>query len=309
MFATRVGFPFLVIFINMEKKLITELSRIKTLMKINEELSDDDISTVGNELEMMLNKPIAQFVDDFASVANNPKVLAVLKAGLEDGDMVDDKIKIGGEGRTPVKNMIPTQNEIGAKESLLNILTDKYGSLASFLDGDANVGDNPIVIYNNKYIIDGHHRWSQVFAANPEATVPTLNLQGSLGAADVLKIVHLSIAAGANKLPLSSAEGENLLKASPDDVFKYVTQNLDEKTAKIWGAKRGVKNKKELASLIVKNVKQLQKNGTMDGAPPRTKMPQTDAVETTSQVINRLGKGVVNFNNPSSVVGNKSPNA
>jgi hypothetical protein len=42
----------------------------------------------------------------------------------------------------------------------------------------------------------------------------------------------------------------------------------------------------------------MQTNGVTQGAPPRTKMPQTDAFETSTNVINKLVKGSINFVNP-----------
>jgi len=298
------------------KKLLTEeINKMKHLMnyklgasRLNEDDMDQaELVSAGSEIDQALQKPIDGFVDDFSAIASDPKVQAVLKGGQTlDGDPKDDqKVKIGDKGSTPVKGLIPTQNEIGAEESLKNILTDKYGSLKSFLQGKANVGPNPIVIYNDKYIIDGHHRWSQVFAANPDAEVPTLNLVGKYKPQDILKIVHLAVAAGANGLPLAKAKGVNLLKASNSDVFKMVFQNLNDKAAKIWNEERNTKCKNsqcyDLAKLIWANVEKMQANGVAPGAPARTKMPQTDAKEPTLTVINRLDKGIINYDDPSDV--------
>jgi hypothetical protein len=290
----------------MKKNLLVEIKRIKSLMGLNEDTQSDLVSA-GSEIEQALNKPIGGFVDDFSQIASDPKVQAVLKAGMEDGDKNDDKkIKIGGKGSISVKNLKPTQNEIGVEESLKNILTDKYGSLKSFLDGEANVGPNPVVIYNGEWIIDGHHRWSQVFAANPNAKIPVVNLEGKFSPSDILKITHLSVAAGANGLPLSSAKGVNLLEASKGDVYKVVLRNLNDKAAKIWNEERDVNCSSakcyNLAELIWKNVQMLQKNGTAPGAPPRTKMPQTDSKEPTTKVINRIVGGDLNYVDPSNPI-------
>lgn len=302
----------------MKKNILLEVNKIKKLMGINEDGGDEFISA-GSDIADSLQKPIDSFVDDLSQIVSDPKVQAVLKAGnpskpielgggkkLSDGDDGDDKkIKIGSKGWTSVKDLKPTQNEIGASESLKNILTDPYNSLTSFLSGKADVGKNPIVTYNGKYIIDGHHRWSQVFAANPDAMVPTLDLVGSLSPLDILKIVHLSIASGAGKLPLSSAKGVNLLKASRDDVYKMVVRNLNDKAIKIWNNSGKVKCEnarcENLAKLIWSNVEKLQSNGVISGAPSRTKMPQTDAEESTQSVINRVTQGSLNYINPSNV--------
>jgi len=240
--------------------------------------------------------PIGDFVNKFKSIATDTKVQGVLKRGQKDGNPGDDKISYESTD-IPVSKLKPTQNEIGMDESLKNILTDKYGSLGSFLQGSADVGPNPLVTYNGQYIIDGHHRWSQVFAANPKATVPCMNLKGSLGPMDILKIVHMSIAVGAKKLPLSSAQGTNLLKVDSQSVMDYVKTNMTETAFKVW-QQAGNENIEAVQKLITGNVGAMQKNGVADGAPPRTAMPQTDAAEKTTAVIDRVAGGQIDFNKP-----------
>jgi hypothetical protein len=284
----------------MKKVLITE-SNLKNIIKniLIEDLdkfNPNELKKTAFEIKNILKLPITQFVDTFSTIASDAKVQAILQSGLQDGDVKDDAITYT-QGNVSVSNLVPTQSEIGMDESLKNILIDKFGSLQSFLQGKANVGANPIVIYNNKYIIDGHHRWSQVFAANPKATVPVLNLIGRLQPLDVLKIVHLAIAAGQNDLPLSSAKGTNLLLVGENDVRNYVLKNLNEKALVVW-QKAGFKDANVIAQHIVNNVKLMQSNGVTKGAPPRTKMPQTDAFETSTNVINKLVKGSINFVNP-----------
>ena len=112
---------------------------------------------------------VADFVDKFKKIASDPKVQAVLKAGVTDGNPNDEKLSYT-KGKVKVEGLLPTQSEIGFDQSIANILTDQYGSLESILSGQADVG-GPIVTYNGKYIIDGHHRWSQVYAANPKANM------------------------------------------------------------------------------------------------------------------------------------------
>jgi hypothetical protein len=283
------------------KKVLTKESSLKNIIKniLSEDLNKfnpNELKTAAFQIKNILKLPITQFVDSFSNIASDAKVQAVLQSGLEDGDVKDDAITYT-QGNVSVSQLVPTQNEIGMDDSLNNILIDKFGALQSFLQGKANVGANPIVIYNNKYIIDGHHRWSQVLAANPKATVPVLNLIGRLQPLDVLKIVHLAIATGQNDLPLASAKGINLLLVGENDVRNYVLKNLNEKALEVW-QKNGFKDANVIAQHIVNNVKLMQTNGVTQGAPPRTKMPQTDAFETSTNVINKLVKGSVNFVNP-----------
>ena len=106
---------------------------------------------------------VSGFVAKFKAIASDPKVQAILKAGHTDKGGEEDEKVTYQTTTLPVKSLKPTQNEIGFDQSIKNILTDQYGSLKSILAGNANVG-GPIVTYNSQYVIDGHHRWSQVYA-------------------------------------------------------------------------------------------------------------------------------------------------
>ena len=72
------------------------------------------------------------------------------------------------------------------------------------MKGNADVG-GPVVTYNGKYVIDGHHRWSQVYAANPDAKVPTIDIRGNLKPSEMLKVVHAAIAADRKSTRLNSS--------------------------------------------------------------------------------------------------------
>jgi hypothetical protein len=96
----------------------------------------------------------------------------------------------------------PTQNVIGTNESLDNILDDKYGSLRSFLEGKAKF-PTPIITLNGKYIIDGHHRWSQAYAANPKVQIQCNDIKLNLEPTEVLKVLHMALAAAKGDIELS----------------------------------------------------------------------------------------------------------
>jgi hypothetical protein len=89
----------------------------------------------------------------------------------------------------------------------------------------------------------------------------------------------------------------NLLLVGENDVKNYVLKNLNEKALVVW-QRAGFKDANVIAQYIANNVKLMQRNGVVKGAPPRTKMPQTDAFETSTNVINKLVKGSINFVNP-----------
>jgi len=240
---------------------------------------------------------VSAFVTQFKAIASDPKVQAILKAGTTDGNPGDEKVNYA-EGSVAVKGLLPTQAEIGFDQSIANILTDQYGSLQSILDGSADVG-GPIVTYNGKYIIDGHHRWSQVYAANPNATMANLDIKGNLKPTDILKIVHAAIAAKVGKVPSANPQGINILKGITEkQVSDAVDSKLSDKAKAIW-TKHGQKDNASIAKLIYTNLKTLiSKNKPVPGAPGRKDMPQTDQGGAATDKLALLQKGAINFKDP-----------
>ena len=242
---------------------------------------------------------VSDFVAQFKKIASDPKVQAILKAGLTDGDPNDEKINYA-KVTLPVLNLLPTQSEIGFDQSIMNVLTDQYKSLASILDGNADVG-GPIVTYNGKYIIDGHHRWSQVYAANPKAKMQALNIQGDLKPTEILKLVHAAIAAKMGRVPAANPKGINILAGiNMKQVQDAVDKNLTPEAEKLYKDKKELADKNAISKYLFGNLQQLiRKNKPVAGAPGRINMPQTDAdKQPATTKLNLLQKGIVNFRDP-----------
>jgi hypothetical protein len=242
---------------------------------------------------------VSDFVAKFKPIATDHKVQAILSAGQKDKQGPEDEVVTYKEGDLSVKSLTPTQNEIGFDQSIENILTDKYGSLKSILEGNADVG-GPIVTYNSQYVIDGHHRWSQVYAGNPDAKMKVVDIKGKLKPEDILKIVHAAIAVRLKRVPSSNPKGINILNGiTEEQVLESTNKNISDKAKKIW-AENGQKTNEEVAKYINKNLQSLiTNNRPIPGAPGRKDMPQTDQGEKDSiPKLDLLAKGIVNFNNP-----------
>jgi len=157
----------------------------------------------------------------------------------------------------------------------------------------------PIVIFNKQYIIDGHHRWSQIYVANPGATVKCININiPKMSPEDMLKVIQIAIVADIGKLPSISALGENLLNASQQNVIDYVIKNTDDKALDLYYNYNYIstKDRGELGDYIWSNVSMLQsKNAPIPGAVSRIYMPQTD---NSKNWTNLLQQGIINYLNP-----------
>ena len=165
----------------------------------------------------LIKEPYASFVKDLSQRIEDPKFSAFLDMGIEDKDAQDDVVGVS-EPDIPVKNLQPTQSQIGLADSLGYLSTQDPKGGAAVAKGSvkpANVGGR-IITANGKYIVDGHHRWSQVYLINPNATIPAYNFEVE-GALDnpkgVLKLAHLAIAAVDDDVPLVPADAAT-------DIFK-----------------------------------------------------------------------------------------
>jgi hypothetical protein len=282
------------------KTQINEVKRMQQLAGLLTEAEEEQAGDTSSELASIFKtQDVSSFVNQFKAIASDPKVQAILKAGITDGNPEDEKVTYA-KGNIAVKGLLPTQNEIGFDQSIANILTDQYGSLKSILGGSANVG-GPIVTYNGKYVIDGHHRWSQVYAANPNATMENLDIKGDLPPTEILKLVHAAIAAKIGKVPSTDPKGINILNGiSEKQVLDAVNSKLADNAKTIW-AKNGQKDNNAIAKHIYDNLKQLiNKNKPIAGAPGRKDMPQTDQGGAATDKLSLLQKGMINFKDPKS---------
>jgi hypothetical protein len=250
-------------------KLVKVALQTESILKEDgEQYKLDDLSNAFQ------SDSVESYVNLLKKYQSDPKILAALKAGLTDGKPNDEKFNVA-EASYAAKILKPTQNEIGAEESLKNILTDQYGSLDGFLKGNATFPD-PIITYNGKFVLDGHHRWSQVYAANPNAKISAINVTGKIDPKDILKAVHTAIAvdSGETKTISANLKAGNLLAFTPEKVKSYVDENLTEKARNVW-ADNGVESDNAIANRIVTNVKtMLDKSKPEDWAPSRDSMPQ-----------------------------------
>lgn len=251
------------------------------------EAPEDDIAGI-------IDLPIDDFVAKFKELATDPKVKAILNAGKRDGEPTDEMISYNTKAIS-VYDLMPTQNEIGHYESLVSILTNKHNSIESIIKD--TIAMPPIVTFNGKYIIDGHHRWSQVYVVNPNANIDCINFKASWIKPDqLLKIMHLSIAADLGTLPLSTTKGVNMLKATEKDILETVDTHLTDASLKIYTRYNLGSTKEAVAAYIWKNVKLLQRhNKPIATAASRSSMPQLGDAKKAPTLIR---KGVINFINP-----------
>jgi hypothetical protein len=255
--------------------------------------SDDD-KDFDNKLKNIFKQDYAGFVAALGKFAGDPKFQEFVKSDTA----LKSTVKLT---QIPVTKLKPTQNEIDVDKSLAFPLKKPDAAKASLKGGAVKV-QSPIITFNGEYIVDGHHRWSQVYALNREANIVAYNFTNPdiKSPLDALKLTQLAIVgAGASKIPSAKVEGKNLLKMGEADVKQYVINNLkDPEGVEVFKTAKKGDTKEAIADYIWSNVDEMKKTSQpVSGAPGRGIMPQADDVPGGQQkTVDTLKKGVPSIN-------------
>ncbi len=247
---------------------------------------------VQDDLLKILKDDYPTFVKNLGDNIKDPKFRAAIKS-LSTANKVNSTIIT-----VPVVYSIPTQNEIDVEKSLKLALTS-VASARDFLfcTGPVRIANKTIVTSaGGKYVIDGHHRWSQVYSINSKCSMAALDLTDIKDPINALKGTQLGIAAGQDKngnditsIPVAIVEGKNLLKFSQADLSAYVLQTITADVLKVFKEfNAAIDTNQKVADYIWTNIALMQKNNQpISGAPGRSVMPQTDlAVNWSSVAVN-----------------------
>lgn len=281
------------------------------------------------KLSELYSKPLAQFVPELKSLIKDHDVQLFLKYAKVDGDLNDDNINVSGKTYVDVNTLKATQNEVFLNTSIKWPMENDPTQIKNFiLTGIPPEKMNPIVTSGN-YIIDGHHRWSQVYCWNKNAKIPSVNITFNKHEENepekLLKKIHLGIASLTGKVPLEDKGGlYNLFTIDPLKLTKYLVTTLSY-YPKAWAVfndpqviekmKSTINERKEddkqvqmnfldtknqslLNSVVVpyiySNIKSLRE-GDKIGIFPRNIMPQTEKLNKLEQLIKYMKSGDINF--------------
>ena len=247
----------------------------------NEGVNEADEQQYQSKLQGIFKQNYKTFVGALGSFARDPKFRAFVK----NADETKSTVKLVS---IPVTKLIPTQDEIDVNKSLRYPLTIPTTAQQTLKGGAVKIVA-PIITFNGRYIVDGHHRWSQLYAMNKEARIVAYDFtnQEIKKPLDALKVTQLAIiGAGATKISSSTVEGDNLLtikeKRLKYYVMKTVTQQVlyaFEESGKINQEGDATAYRKAVADYVWSNVHQMQQTSQpVSGAPNRGVMPQADDV-------------------------------
>ena len=152
------------------------------------------------------NKNYKNYIQTLNDMLKDPKLRALVEDGFG-GELGDIQLDFS-EQVIDVDKLDPTQNEIGLTQSL------DYGlkstkNFVKYFEPFVEI-KHPLVTLNRKYVIDGHHRWSEILCFNPKAKVVCINYDGNITPIEMLKITQGAIAATKGEIESHEKHGENL---------------------------------------------------------------------------------------------------
>jgi len=251
-------------------------------------------------LQDLIGQEYTTFVGELQKRIKDSKFRQFLNMGVEDGDLQDDIISVK-PGNIPVKNLTPTQSQIGLADSLGWVAKNKPAQAGEIASTDvADVG-GPIITANGKFIVDGHHRWSQVYLLNPNSSIPAINFEiaGNPDAKKVLKLTQLAIAAVDRVIPMKAADAKTDIYATggnEESIKNILNQVVSDEMAQGLMAPYQADSKEAIIDRMTQHALALYKKGTHNPDVPRKFMPQLDAVSPNAKKIQKLGGGDVNWN-------------
>ena len=216
-----------------------------------------------------------------------PEQLQILEQGFGNGQYAD-KMDVRND-KVAARQCFPTQREIDVKKSLAYPLACKDPNQVMDILNSGPVKINlPIILYDYRgtyYVIDGHHRWSQVFLLNPNCTIDAIIFSTPSGSeiqdpADMLRDFQGAIAvANQGEVPSNVVEsGFNMYEWNNDQLGQYIDENITDALVDVYRSFYNSEvTKYDIISSILSNFNFFKKSYLpVENAPSRSVMPQTD---------------------------------
>lgn len=247
-----------------------------------ESVSEDPEEAFGDLVDSLQSLSLGDLGDTLDDICDDPKLYALLCEGFGDGDLASVKMS-AGEVAIPVQRLIPLQREIGLDNSLKFPL---QSDCSLYFNSPVTIVA-PIVTYNGMFIVDGHHRWSQLYMVNPDATISAINFSyGDQNPLRILRNFQGAIAVAEGEVPSQVVGLADVYSMSEDQIRSYVEQNITDQCVEGICNYVGLTREDEVVEYIVANAMELKQYAIPYGdAPERKDMPQTtdEAIDVAEQ--------------------------
>lgn len=254
-------------------------------------------------IKYLKNKNYSDYIETLNKMLKDEKTKALIFDGFG-GELGDLKLDFNPNANIKVTALTPTQNEIDITKSINFAMAYPESNIPNYFSKNVKVAGMPIITFKKEFVIDGHHRWSQVFAYNPNAIMEAIDYSSDeINSQQMLKATQGAIAAviaqndNLDEIPQEKVNGKNVYDFDEQGIKEYISDVLSgkevaiiDKGEKIYVEDKGekfvktlskyvdsVKDVETAAEYIAGNFMKLKVNHSpIQGAPNRGDMPQTD---------------------------------
>ncbi len=204
----------------------------QSLSKLLFEAEEETKTEVPADLESAYNSG-PEGVRSFMDSKKDQAVIDILAKASEehDGSSDDDKITIGEASPVDVKTLGPTQQFIDLMQSVsfplgsAEVLDKGITSKTSGAPGAISVSGNAV--------LDGHHRWSGVYAITPDGNISAKNFGFPGSVKDKLAAAQMAVAAVKDSQGQPSKGGgaaTDIIGKSKDEIIAMIDANKGKQT-------------------------------------------------------------------------------
>ena len=165
------------------------------------------------------------FVDTLDDIIDDRKIHVLLSKGFGNGDLANVHMSSSSVA-LPVQSLLPSQSEIGLDNSLKFPLSM---DCSIYFNSPVTVVA-PILTYRKTFIIDGHHRWSQIYMLNPNATVSALNFDYNIESPFIAlrNFQRATIAVATGDIQMQYSNFDNVYNMGKNEIESYIDQNIQD---------------------------------------------------------------------------------
>ena len=206
-------------------------------------------------------------------IVNDPKLYKLLSEGFGNGELAEVDMS-SSTVAIPVTQLLPSQSEIGLDNSLSYPLKQDCSNL---FNSPVTIV-SPIITYRKTFIIDGHHRWSQLYMMNPSAKINAINFNyNEQSPYRALRNFQGAIAVAHKQVPKSFSKVNNVYDMSESEIENYIDSNMKDACWQSLIKQEVCEDRDSAIEYILGNIKELRNdNPPFANAPEREYMPQTN---------------------------------
>jgi len=196
----------------------------------------DEEESVDQRLRKILGQNYENFVKLLGKNVTDTKFIEAIES-LHTTDKIDLKPM-----NIKCTDLTPMQKEIDVDKSLTYPLTDAATAAAYLAGGPVTVGSGPIVTAGGgKYIIDGHHRWSQVYVLNPHCHIVCSDISDIDNPFNALKSAQLGIVSHTKKAPEGEDVGSlDLMTISQVNLSNVIKEKITDGVLKVLSTHKAI---------------------------------------------------------------------